>query len=57
MEELNKEVKASKDKLLTQDAAAKNAIQQLHKEMAFRMEQVIWKTFNYWTLYEQTWFL
>ncbi|NXV18686.1 CC186 protein, partial [Cepphus grylle] len=39
MEELNKEVKAAKDKLLTQDAAAKNAIQQLHKEMAFRMEQ------------------
>ncbi|XP_075613963.1 coiled-coil domain-containing protein 186 isoform X2 [Balearica regulorum gibbericeps] len=39
MEELNKEVKVSKDKLLTQDAAAKNAIQQLHKEMAFRMEQ------------------
>ncbi|KFO92787.1 Uncharacterized protein C10orf118, partial [Buceros rhinoceros silvestris] len=39
MEELNKEVKASKDRLLTQDAAAKNAIQQLHKEMAFRMEQ------------------
>ncbi|XP_010083201.1 PREDICTED: coiled-coil domain-containing protein 186 [Pterocles gutturalis] len=39
MEELNKEVKASKDKLLTQDTAAKNAIQQLHKEMAFRMEQ------------------
>uniref|UniRef100_A0A6G1RR96 Coiled-coil domain containing 186 n=1 Tax=Hypotaenidia okinawae TaxID=2861861 RepID=A0A6G1RR96_9GRUI len=39
MEELNKEVKACKDKLLTQDAAAKNAIQQLHKEMAFRMEQ------------------
>ncbi|NXG41275.1 CC186 protein, partial [Psilopogon haemacephalus] len=40
IEELHKEVKASKDKLLTQDAAAKNAIQQLHKEMAFRMEQV-----------------
>ncbi|KAM6330240.1 coiled-coil domain-containing protein 186 isoform 1-T4 [Podargus strigoides] len=39
MEELNKEVKAGKDKLLTQDAVAKNAIQQLHKEMAFRMEQ------------------
>ncbi|XP_009693929.1 PREDICTED: coiled-coil domain-containing protein 186 [Cariama cristata] len=39
MEELNKEVKASKDRLLSQDAAAKNAIQQLHKEMAFRMEQ------------------
>lgn len=47
MEELNKEVKASKDKLVTQDAAAKNAIQQLHKEMAFRMEQVIQKTLNY----------
>ena len=44
MEELNKEVKASKDKLLTQDVAAKNAIQQLHKEMALRMEQVIEKT-------------
>ncbi|NXE52057.1 CC186 protein, partial [Casuarius casuarius] len=39
IEELNKEVKTSKDKLLTQDAAAKNAIQQLHKEMAFRMDQ------------------
>ncbi|NXJ13597.1 CC186 protein, partial [Odontophorus gujanensis] len=39
IEELNKEVRANKDKLLTQDAAAKNAIQQLHKEMAFRMEQ------------------
>ncbi|KAM6306569.1 coiled-coil domain-containing protein 186 [Aegotheles albertisi] len=39
MEELNKEVKAGKDKLLTQDAAAKNAIQQLHKEMALRMDQ------------------
>ncbi|NXK91365.1 CC186 protein, partial [Formicarius rufipectus] len=39
IEELNKEVKASKDKLVAQDAAAKNTIQQLHKEMAFRMEQ------------------
>lgn len=39
IEELNKEVKASKDKLLAQDIAAKNAIQQLHKEMAQRMEQ------------------
>ncbi|XP_075390755.1 coiled-coil domain-containing protein 186 [Tenrec ecaudatus] len=38
-EELNKEVKASKDKLVAQDIAAKNAIQQLHKEMAHRMEQ------------------
>ncbi|XP_008569251.1 PREDICTED: uncharacterized protein C10orf118 homolog [Galeopterus variegatus] len=40
IEELNKEVKASKDKLVAQDIAAKNAIQQLHKEMAQRMEQV-----------------
>lgn len=39
IEELNKEVKASKDKLVAQDIAAKNAIQQLHKEMAHRMEQ------------------
>ncbi|NXR41521.1 CC186 protein, partial [Zosterops hypoxanthus] len=39
IDELNKEVKASKDRLVTQDAAAKNTIQQLHKEMAFRMEQ------------------
>ncbi|XP_008268756.2 coiled-coil domain-containing protein 186 isoform X2 [Oryctolagus cuniculus] len=39
IEELNKEVKASKDKLIAQDTAAKNAIQQLHKEMAQRMEQ------------------
>uniref|UniRef100_A0A8D0GGA2 Coiled-coil domain containing 186 n=1 Tax=Sphenodon punctatus TaxID=8508 RepID=A0A8D0GGA2_SPHPU len=39
IEELRKEVKAAKDKLVTQDAAAKNAIQQLHKEMAFRMDQ------------------
>ncbi|XP_045217518.2 coiled-coil domain-containing protein 186 isoform X2 [Macaca fascicularis] len=39
IEELNKEVKASKDKLVAQDITAKNAIQQLHKEMAQRMEQ------------------
>lgn len=39
IEELNKEVKASKDKLVAQDIAAKNAVQQLHKEMAQRMEQ------------------
>uniref|UniRef100_A0A4W2G891 Coiled-coil domain containing 186 n=1 Tax=Bos indicus x Bos taurus TaxID=30522 RepID=A0A4W2G891_BOBOX len=39
IEELNKEVQASKDKVLAQDIAAKNAIQQLHKEMAHRMEQ------------------
>ncbi|KAE8589406.1 hypothetical protein XENTR_v10017553 [Xenopus tropicalis] len=39
IEELNTELKISKDKLLAQDASAKNAIQQLHKEMAFRTEQ------------------
>lgn len=39
IEELNKEVKASKDKVIAQDIAAKNAIQQLHKEVAHRMEQ------------------
>lgn len=39
IEELNKELKASKDKLVAQDIAAKNAVQQLHKEMAHRMEQ------------------
>ncbi|XP_006831437.1 PREDICTED: uncharacterized protein C10orf118 homolog isoform X2 [Chrysochloris asiatica] len=40
LEELNKEVKASKDKLVAQDITAKNAIQQLHREMAHRVEQV-----------------
>ncbi|KAM8924751.1 coiled-coil domain-containing protein 186 [Pelodytes ibericus] len=39
IEELNRELKGSRDKLMGQDAAAKNAIQQLHKEMAFRTEQ------------------
>uniref|UniRef100_A0A5F8G439 Coiled-coil domain containing 186 n=1 Tax=Monodelphis domestica TaxID=13616 RepID=A0A5F8G439_MONDO len=39
IEELNKDINISKEKLVTQDAAAKNTIQQLHKEMAFRMEQ------------------
>ncbi|CAM4703264.1 coiled-coil domain-containing protein 186 isoform X1 [Lepidochelys kempii] len=39
IEELKKEVKTAKDKLVTQDAAVKNTIQQLHKEMAFRMDQ------------------
>ncbi|OCT69717.1 coiled-coil domain-containing protein 186 [Xenopus laevis] len=39
MEEVNKELKMSKDKLLAQDSSAKNAIQQLQKEMAFRTEQ------------------
>ncbi|XP_020635574.3 coiled-coil domain-containing protein 186 [Pogona vitticeps] len=39
IEDLQKEVKAAKDKLVSQDAAAKSAIQQLHKEMAFRTDQ------------------
>nr|XP_006135031.1 coiled-coil domain-containing protein 186 isoform X2 [Pelodiscus sinensis] len=39
IEEFKKEVKTAKDKLVNQDAAAKNTIQQLHKEMAFRMDQ------------------
>ncbi|MEE6486782.1 hypothetical protein FKM82_014707 [Ascaphus truei] len=39
IEDLYKELKASKDRLMAQDAAAKNAIQQLHKEMAFRTDQ------------------
>ncbi|XP_036919769.1 coiled-coil domain-containing protein 186 [Sturnira hondurensis] len=39
IEELNKELKASKDKLIAQDTAAKNAVQQFHKEMAHRLEQ------------------
>lgn len=40
IEELNKEVKASKDQLVAQDVTAKNAIQQIHKEMAQRLDQV-----------------
>uniref|UniRef100_J3S890 Uncharacterized protein C10orf118 n=1 Tax=Crotalus adamanteus TaxID=8729 RepID=J3S890_CROAD len=39
IEDLQKEAKTIKDKLVSQDAAAKNAIQQLHKEMAFRTDQ------------------
>ncbi|XP_048361815.1 coiled-coil domain-containing protein 186 [Sphaerodactylus townsendi] len=39
IEDLQKEVKGAKDKLVSQDTAAKNAIQQLHKEMAFRSDQ------------------
>uniref|UniRef100_A0A8C8RK19 Coiled-coil domain containing 186 n=1 Tax=Pelusios castaneus TaxID=367368 RepID=A0A8C8RK19_9SAUR len=39
IEELKKEVTTAKEKLVTQDAAVKNTIQQLHKEMAFRMDQ------------------
>ncbi|XP_007435756.1 coiled-coil domain-containing protein 186 [Python bivittatus] len=39
IEDLQKEAKAVKDKLISQDAAAKNAVQQLHKEMALRTDQ------------------
>uniref|UniRef100_A0A8C8VRI5 Coiled-coil domain containing 186 n=1 Tax=Peromyscus maniculatus bairdii TaxID=230844 RepID=A0A8C8VRI5_PERMB len=39
IEELNKEVKASQDQLVAQDVTAKNAIQQIHKEMTQRMDQ------------------
>ncbi|XP_015671313.1 coiled-coil domain-containing protein 186 [Protobothrops mucrosquamatus] len=39
IEDVQKEAKTVKDKLVSQDAAAKNAIQQLHKEMAFRTDQ------------------
>ncbi|XP_069095414.1 coiled-coil domain-containing protein 186 isoform X1 [Pleurodeles waltl] len=39
IEELTKELSASKDKLIAQDAAAKNAIQKLQKEMSVRMDQ------------------
>ncbi|MBN3319540.1 CC186 protein, partial [Atractosteus spatula] len=39
VEELTKELKASKDKLVFQDNAAKNAIQQLQREMVFRLDQ------------------
>lgn len=46
IEELNKEIKASKDQLVAQDVTAKNAIQQIHKEMAQRMDQVFPATIN-----------
>lgn len=35
-----KELKDSREKLVHQDQAAKNAIQQLQREMAYRLEQV-----------------
>ncbi|XP_041819003.1 coiled-coil domain-containing protein 186 isoform X2 [Chelmon rostratus] len=39
VEELLKELKESRDKLIHQDQAAKAALQQMQKEMAFRLEQ------------------
>jgi hypothetical protein len=40
VEELLRELKESRDKLVYQDGAAKNALQQLHRETAYRLEQV-----------------
>uniref|UniRef100_UPI003AAD05AC coiled-coil domain-containing protein 186 isoform X1 n=1 Tax=Centroberyx gerrardi TaxID=166262 RepID=UPI003AAD05AC len=40
VEELLKELKESRDKLVHQDQSAKGAIQQIQKEMAYRLEQV-----------------
>ncbi|XP_067286447.1 coiled-coil domain-containing protein 186 isoform X3 [Pseudorasbora parva] len=39
VEELLKELKDSRDKLVHQDHAAKNAIQQIQREIAYRLEQ------------------
>ncbi|XP_007259323.3 coiled-coil domain-containing protein 186 [Astyanax mexicanus] len=39
VEELLKELKESKDKLVHQDQAAKGAVQQMQREMAYRLEQ------------------
>lgn len=40
MEELLKELKESRDKVIHQDQAAKTALQQMQKEMTYRLEQV-----------------
>lgn len=40
MEELLKELKESRDKLIHQDLTAKAALQQMQKETACRLEQV-----------------
>ncbi|KAL0984550.1 hypothetical protein UPYG_G00143120 [Umbra pygmaea] len=40
VEELLKELKESRDKLVFQDSSAKNALQQMQREMAYRLEQV-----------------
>lgn len=40
VEQLLKELKESKDKLVHQDQAAKNTIQQMQREMSYRFEQV-----------------
>lgn len=40
VEELLKELKESRDKLIHQDHAAKSALQMMQKEMSYRLEQV-----------------
>lgn len=40
VEELLKELKESRDKFIHQDQAAKTALQQMQKEMTYRLEQV-----------------
>lgn len=40
MEELLKELKESRDKVIHQDQAAKAALQQMQKELTYRLEQV-----------------
>lgn len=40
VEELMKELRESRDKFIHQDQAAKAALQQMQKEMAYRLEQV-----------------
>lgn len=40
MDELLKELKESRDKLIHQDQAAKVALQQMQKDMTYRVEQV-----------------
>ncbi|CAO2585920.1 Coiled-coil domain-containing protein 186 [Lemmus lemmus] len=39
VEELHKEIKASRDELVAQDVTARNTIQQIHREMSQRMDQ------------------
>lgn len=40
MEELLKELRESRDKLIHQDQSAKAALQQMQREMTYRVEQV-----------------
>lgn len=47
MEELLKELKESRDKVIHQEQAAKTALQQMQKEMTYRLEQVELDLVNY----------